>query len=185
MIWCGLGLGTALRKFSFSHASCSALFRRLTGPFIQGHPETAGLEVPELFRLAGHNGNGSCLALIASELEIQEKEIETGLSAGFGWQLSKPVLAVRIDDPSGNAAALERIAALTRDLPYYARRAPIRAIALVLRRIAEVAGGKIEVLVLLAGSRESNLQESSEEFRNWRNFLAIHDLRFGLEKWPS
>ncbi|MGA7215513.1 MAG: DUF2868 domain-containing protein [Terrimicrobiaceae bacterium] len=190
LIWCGLGLRGALRQFSFSHASCSALFRRLTGPFIQGHPDAAGPAVPESFRLAGHNANGSCLALIASELEMPENEIETGLSAGFGWQLSKPVLSVRIDDPSGNAAALERIASEAPVLAGVAvligaRRAPIRAIALVLRRIAEVAGGKIEVLVLLAGSRESNPQESSEEFKNWRNFLAIHDLRFGLEKWRS
>jgi Protein of unknown function (DUF2868) len=190
LIWCAHGLRDALRKFPFVHASCSALFRRLTGPFIQGHPETAGLEVPESFRLAGHNANGSCLALIASELEIHESEIETGLSAGFGWQLSKPVLSVRIDDPGGNAAALERIATEAPALAGVAvlvgaRRAPIRAIALVLRRIAEAADGKIEVLVLLTGTRESSPQVSSEEFKNWRNFLAIHDLHFGLEQWRS
>jgi hypothetical protein len=126
--------------------------------------------------------------LIASELEIQEDQIETGLSAGFGWRLSRPVLSVRIDDPSGNADALERIA---REAPVLAgiavligaRRAPIRAIALVLRKITEAAGGKIEVLVLLAGSRESNSHEPAEEFNTWRNFLAIHDLRLGLERW--
>jgi Protein of unknown function (DUF2868) len=190
LVWCGLGLRAALREFSFDHASCSALFRRLTGPFIRGHPEGARLEVPESFPLAGHNANGSCLALIASELEIQENEIEAGLSAGFGWQLSKPVLSVRIDDPSGNAAALQRIGSEAPLLAGVAvligaRRAPIRAIALVLRKIAEATGGKIEVLVLLAGKREADVQVSAEEFKNWRNFLAIHDLHFGLEKWPS
>ena len=110
LIWCGLSLRAALRGFSFDHANCSALFRRLTGPFIQGYPETAKLVVPQAFPSVDHNANGSCLALIASELEIQEDQIETGLSAGFGWRLSRPVLSVRIDDPSGNADALERIA---------------------------------------------------------------------------
>jgi hypothetical protein len=190
LIWCGLSLRAALRGFSFDHANCSALFRRLTGPFIQGHPETAKLAVPEAFPSVDHNANGSCLALIASELEIQEDQIETGLRAGFGWRLSRPVLSVRIDDPGGNADALERIA---REAPSLtgvavligARRAPIRAIALVLRKIAEAAGGEIEVLVLLAGSRESNSHEPVEEFSTWRNFLAIHDLRLGLERWRS
>ena len=188
LIWCGLSLRAALRGFSFDHASCGALFRRLSGPFIQGHPETAKLAVPEAFPSAGHNADGSCLALIASELEIREDEIETGLSAGFGWRLSRPVISVRIDDPGGNADALERI---TREAPSLggiavfigARRAPIRAIALVLRKISEAAGGKIEVLVLLAGGRESNSHEPPEEFKTWRNFLAIHDLRLGLERW--
>ena len=64
-----------------------------------------------------------------------------------------------------------------------ARRAPIRAIVLVLRKIAEAAGGKIEVLVLLVGSREVNSHDPAEEFNTWRNFLAIHDLRLGLERW--
>jgi Protein of unknown function (DUF2868) len=188
LIWCGLSLRAALGGFSFDHANCSALFRRLTGPFIQGHPDTAKLVVPEAFPSIDHNAHGSCLALVASELEIREDEIETGLSTGFGWRLSRPVLSVRIDDPSGNADALERVA---REAPVLAgvailigaRRAPIRAIALVLRKVVEAAGGKIEVLVLLAGNRESNSHEPAEEFNTWRNFLAIHDLRLGLERW--
>ena len=192
LIWCGLSLRAALRGFSFDHANCSALFRRLTGPFIQGYPETSKLAVPESFPLVDHNANGSCLALIASELEIQEDEIETGLSAGFGWRLSRPVLSVRIDDPSGNNTALERIAREASSLAGVAvligaRRAPIRAIALVLRKIAEAAAGKIEVLVLIVDSRQANSDEAAEteEFNTWRNFLAIHDLRVGLEKWPQ
>jgi len=190
LIWCGLNLRAALRGFSFDHAGHNALLRRLAGPFIQAHSETAKLEVPNSFPSIDHKASGSCLALIASELEIQDDEIETGLIAGFGWRLSKPVLSVRIDDPSGNDAALDRIA---REAPSLAgvavligaRRAPIRAIALVLRKIAEAAGEKIEVLVLLASSRETSSQESAptEEFSTWRNFLAIHGLRVGLEKW--
>ena len=188
LIWCGLSLRAALRSFTFDHANCSALFRRLTGPFIQGHPETSKLAVPASFPSVDHNASGTCLALVASELEIQEDEIETGLTTGFGWRLSRPALSLRIDDPGGNAAALERIAHESPSLAGVAvligaRRAPIRAIVLVLRKIAEAAGGKIEVLVLLVGSREVNSHDPAEEFNTWRNFLAIHDLRVGLERW--
>ena len=190
LIWCGLSLRAALRGFSFDHANCGALFRRLTGPFIQGNPDTEKPALPESFPSVDHNAGGACLALIASELEIQEDEIETGLNAGFGWRLSRPVLSVRIDDPGGNAAELERIA---REAPSLAgvavlirgRRAPIRAIALVLRKIAEAAGEKIEVLVLLVGEGNSHETAETGEFKTWRNFLAIHDLRFGLERWRS
>jgi hypothetical protein len=192
LIWCSVSLRAALGRFSFDHANSSALFRRLTGPIIQGHPETAELQVPKSFPAVDHKASGSCFALVANELELPEVEIESGLITGFGWRLSRPVLSIRIDDPGGNSAAFERIA---REAPSLAgiavligaRRAPIRAIALVLRKVLEAAGGKIEVLVLLAGSPESDLREpaANEELKNWRNFLAIHDLHLGLEKWRA
>ncbi len=190
LIWCGLSLRAALRGFSFDQPSSGALFRRLTGPFIQGNPDTEKPALPESFPLVDHNAGGACLALIASELELQEDEIETGLSERFGWRLSRPVLPVRIDDPGGNSAELEKIA---REAPSLAgvavlirgRRAPIRAIALVLRKIADVAGAKSEVLIVLVGERNSPENAETGEFKTWRNFLAIHDLRLGLERWPS
>jgi Protein of unknown function (DUF2868) len=191
LIWCGASLRFSLGGFSFNHAGHNALFRRLTGPFIRGHLETASLEVPESFPSSGHQASGRCLALIASELEIAESEVKSGLSAGFGWQLSEPVLSIRIDDPSGNPIALDRIAREASSLAGIAvligaRRAPIRAMALVLRKIAEASGGNIEILVLLVpGAAESPGAPSlAEELGNWRNFLAIHDLRVGLEGWP-
>jgi hypothetical protein len=192
LIWCSLSLRAALGRFSFDHANSSALFRRLTGPIVQGHPETAHLQVPESFPAVGHKASGTCLALVANELELPEAEVESGLVTGFGWRLSRPILSVRIDDPGGNGTALERIA---REAPSLAgiavligaRRAPIRAIALVLRKVLEAAGGKIEVLVLLAGSSDSDTREpaANEELKVWRNFLAIHDLHLGLEKWRA
>jgi Protein of unknown function (DUF2868) len=189
LVWCGLSLRAALRGFSFDHAGHNALFRRLTGPFIQGHLESARLEVPESFTPIDHKASGSCLALIASELEIKEVQVESGLGAGFGWQVSKPVLSLRIDDPGGNASVLDRI---RREAPSLAgiailigsRRVPIRAIALVLRKIAEAAGGKIEVLVLLVHGGTEEAETLTEEVGTWRNFLAIHDLHVGLEIWP-
>lgn len=193
LISCSLSLRAALRSLSFDRAGHNALFRRFTGPFIRGYSETAGLEVPGSFPAIDHKAKGPCLALLASELEIQEDKIEAGLDTGFGWRLSKPVLSVRIDDPGRNGAALDRIA---REAPSLAgiavlvgaRRAPIRAIALVLRKIAEAAGERIEVLVLLVTSNSKAASEESAfttEFTTWRNFLAIHDLRVGLDKWQQ
>jgi hypothetical protein len=129
---------------------------------------------------------------VAKELEIREEEIEARLSTGFGWQLSKPVVPVRVDDPRGNGAALERI---VREAPALAgiavligeRRAPIRAMAIVFRKIWEASGGNLEVLLLLANSRDAKAGEPvhAEHLKAWRNFLAIHDLHFGLERWGS
>ncbi len=191
LIWCSLSLRRTLGSFSFNHAVHNALFRRLTGPIIRGHLATERLEVPETSPSIGHKASGRCLALVASELEIPESEIRSGLSAGFGWQLSEPILPVRIDDPSGNPGALERIAREASSLAGVAvligaRRAPIRAIALVLRKIAEVSGGNIEILVLLlpSGADGPGTPGLAAELGNWRNFLAIHDLRVGLEAWP-
>jgi uncharacterized protein DUF2868 len=189
LLWCAVSLRAALRAFSFNHAGHNALFRRLSGPVIQGHLETPKLEVPESFPSVDHTTSGSCLALIASELMIPESEVELGLGT-LGWQLSRPILALRIDDPSGNAAALDRIG---REAPSLtgvavlvgARRTPIRAIALMLQRITQAAGASIEVLVLLvhAGAGDVSPQDT-EKLSTWRNFLAIHDLHVGLERWP-
>jgi hypothetical protein len=190
LIWCSVRLRAALDRFSFDHASSGALFRRLTGPFIQGQPGAAKLAIPEALPTLAHRGSGSCLALVAKELQIGEDEIENRLNSGFGWRLVRPVLPVKVDDPSGNGAALERIA---REAPTLAgiavligeRRAPIRAIALLLRKVLVASGGKLEILVLLADRCEREVHEpaNGEQFKAWRNFLAIHDLHFGLERW--
>ena len=191
LVWCALGLRGALRGYLFNHAWHNALFRRLTGPVIQGHLETARLEVPEAFTTSmDHKTSGVCLALIASELEIAESEVELGLRT-LGWQPSSPILPLRIDDPSSNTAVLDRIGREASSLTGIAvligaRRTPIRAIALMLERITRAAGANIEVLVLLvhAGTEEVSAQEIMEKFATWRNFLAIHDLHVGLERWP-
>ncbi len=190
LVWCALGLRAALRGFSFNHAGHNALFRRLIGPVIQGHLDTSKLEVPESFTSVDHKTSGVCLALIASELEIPESKVELGLST-LGWRLSRPILPLRVDDPSGNAAALDRIGREASSLAGIAvligaRRTPIRAIALMLQRITRAAGASIEVLVLLvhAGAEDLSPQDLAEKLRTWRNFLAIHELQVGLERWP-
>ena len=191
LLWCAVGLRGALRGVSFNHAGHNALYRRLTGPFIQGHLETSKLEVPESFTSVDHKASGVCLALIASELETPESEVESGLST-LDWQLSRPMLPLRIDDPRGNAAALDRIDREAASLAgiavlVSARRTPIRAIALVLRKITTAAGANIEVLVLLvnASAEDGRAEDITEKLGTWRNFLAIHDLHVGLERWPG
>jgi hypothetical protein len=191
LLWCAFRLRGALRDFSFNHAVHNALYRRLTGPFIQGQLAAGGLEVPESFVSVDHKASGSCLALMASELEISESEVESGLRRTLGWQLSKPALVVRIDDPSGNAAVLDRISREAAQLAGIAvligaRRTPIRAIALVLQRIIKAAGANIEVLVLLVQNRaeEFDQQDLTEKLQTWRNFFAIYDLNVGSEMWP-
>ena len=72
LLWCAVSLRAALRAFSFNHAGHNALFRRLSGPVIQGHLETPKLEVPESFTSVDHKTSGSCLALIASELRFRK-----------------------------------------------------------------------------------------------------------------
>jgi hypothetical protein len=57
---------------------------------------------------------------------------------------------------------------------------------LMLEKITRAAGANIEVLVLLvhAGADEVSPRDASEKLETWRNFLAIHDLHVGLERWP-
>jgi hypothetical protein len=56
----------------------------------------------------------------------------------------------------------------------------------MLQRITQAAGASIEVLVLLvhAGAGDVSPQDITEKSSTWRNFLAIHDLHVGLERWP-
>jgi hypothetical protein len=188
LIWCGAALRGALGRFSFDQISSNALFRRLTGPIVRANPETARLEIPAASPSPNHSTGGACLALVAKELEFPESEVETGLSQEFGWRLAKPLLPLKIDDPSGNETVLARIA---REAPSLggiavligARRAPIRAIALVLQKVLKAAGNKIEVLVLLADKGTNAPAAWDAQEKIWRDFLAIHGLHAGLERW--
>ena len=57
----------------------------------------------------------------------------------------------------------------------------------MLQKITRAAGASIEVLVLLvhAGAEDAQRRRTiAEKLGTWRNFLAIHDLQVGLERWP-
>jgi len=190
LIWSIVGLRRARRAITFDHQGCNALLRRLTGPVFQAQSEMAALQVPAISETRTAHAAGSSLVLLAEELPIDAEALPQFLSAHYGWQLGK-TLAVQIDHPSGNAAALEEVAATAPRLASIvigipARRAPIKAIALFLQKIVAASGGT-EVIVLLFGHREGDgfAPVSDEEFAHWRNFNAIHGLHLGLEKWRS
>ncbi len=189
--WAIFGLRRALGTIPFDHQGCNALLRRLTGPVFQAQLEVAELKVPAISEARTAHRAGSCLVLLAEELPIPAEALAQNLDAHYGWQLRKTV-AVQIDHPSGNAAALADLVAMAPHLASIvigipARRAPIKAIALFLQKIAAASGGA-ETLVLLFGQREGDnfAAVSAEEFAHWRNFNAIHGLHLGIEKWrPS
>jgi hypothetical protein len=66
-----------------------------------------------------------------------------------------------------------------------AHRAPVRAIALFLEKIAQAASAKPELVVLLIGRRDGAgfAPVEDAEFGYWRTFKAIHRLRHELARW--
>ena len=189
LVWAVVRLRRSLGALTFDHQACNALFRRLAGPIVQAG-ETTGLQVPATTDAptATPVRSGACLALVATDLELAEKALSAGLRTNFGWQLAQ-ALPVQIDHPSGNAEALAALAEAAPRLAAVAvvvraKRAPIKAIALFLQRIA-AASAKAEVVVVLVGRKEGEIfaPVGDEEFANWRNFNAIHGLHLSLERW--
>ncbi len=191
LIWSTTSLRRALRAITFDHQGCNALLRRLTGPVFQAQSKTAELQVPAISESRSAHVAGSSVVLLAEEIAADANVLTQFLHANCGWQLSK-TLAVQIDHPSGNDAALEEVAAMTPRpvsivIGIPARRAPIKAMALFLQKVVAASGGA-ETLILLFGHRAGDgfAPVSDEEFAHWQNFNAIHGLHLGLEKWrPS
>ncbi len=188
LAWCLAGLRRALRGVTFDQHGCNALLRRLTGPVFQAQTDTAALAVPDVAETSPLRVAGDTLLLLAEEVSIGNDALAAYLSANFGWRLGTTV-AVQIDHPSGNAAALDEVAAKASGLASIvvgipARRAPIKAIALFLQRVVAASGGA-ETILLLFGHRAGDGYEpvSDAEYGHWRNFNAIHGLHLGLEKW--
>lgn len=181
----------ALRGLSFDHEGCNALHRRLTGPLIHALDGTAALEIPDAAAPATAHAarGGECLALVAADAEVSAAELADYIGRVFGWRVAQAFPA-EIDHPSGNADALSALAGggaarASVIVAVRARRAPIRAIALFLQKLAAAAGPKTEVIVLLVGRKEGAAfaPVPDEEFTHWRNFQAIHRLPLSLEKW--
>ncbi len=191
LVFAVMKLRAGLRELSFDHEGCNALFRRLTGPVVQAQPDTSALEIPATAVLsAAHAARGGvCLALVAADVELPAEQLAEYLGRTFGWNVAK-TLPAQIDHPSGNAetfvalasegASCASIVVVTR-----ARRAPIKAIALFLQKVAETAGAKTELILLLVGRKDGTGFAPVEdgELTHWRNFQAIHGLRLSLEKW--
>ena len=191
LVFAAVKLRGGLRGLTFDHEGCNALFRRLTGPVVQAQAGTAALEIPEATAPPATHAarDGACLALVATDVELPAEQPADYIGKTFGWRVMK-TLAVQIDHPSGNAEALAALAGEAANcasilIVARARRAPIKAIALFLQKVAETAGAKPEVILLLVGRRDGAdfARVEDEEFMHWRNFQAIHGLRLSLEKW--
>ena len=97
--------------------------------------------------------------MVAKELELPEGEVETGLSQGSVGDLRnrsfppESTIPAETRPPWRESPGKPRRSTASRVL-IGSRRAPIRAIALVLQKVLKAAGGKIEVLVLLCGERD-------------------------------
>ena len=191
----------SLRGLTLDHEGCNALFRRLTGPVVQAQSGTAALDIPAADAPpAAHAARGgACLALVAADVELPAEQPAAYLGAAFGWRVAQ-TLPVQIDHPSANADALAALCATVGEagsFPYSraervvivvrARRAPIKAIALFLQKVAETAGPKTEVILLLVGRKDGAgfAPVEDAEFTHWKNFQAIHGLRVSLEKWSA
>jgi len=188
LAWCLGGLRRSLRGVTFDHHGCNALLRRLTGPVIQAQTGTPALTIPESVPGAAPRRAGESLLLLAEDLAAENDALTTYLSTNLGWKVSK-ILTVQIDHPSGNASALQEIAASAPQLAGIvigipARRAPIKAIALFLQKVS-AAGGGAETLIMLLGRHTGETYDpvSDEDYGHWKNFNAIHGLHLGIEKW--
>ena len=191
LVFAAVKMRAELRGLAFDHEGCNALFRRLTGPVVQAQAGTAALEIPATAApLTGHAARGgACLALVATDVELPAEQPADYIGRAFGWRVVK-TFAVQIDHPSGNAEALATLAGEAANCASVvvvtrARRAPIKAIALFLQKVADTAGTKPEVILLLVGRRDGAgfVVVEDDEFTHWRNFQAIHGLRLSLEKW--
>ena len=187
LVFAVVKLRASLRALAFDHEGCNALFRRLTGPVVQAQAGTAALEIPATAAPpAAHAARGgACLALVATDVELPAEQLADNIGKTFGWRVVK-TLAVQIDHPSGNAETFAAVASEAANCASIvviarARRAPIKAIALFLQKVAETAGVKPEVILLLVGRDFAPVED--EEFTHWQNFQAIHGLRLSLEKW--
>ena len=191
LVFAMVKMRAGLRGLTFDHEGCNALFRRLTGPVVQAQADTAALEIPApAAQFTEHAARGgACLALVAADVELSAEQPADYIGRVFGWRVTQ-TLPAQIDHPSGNAETLAAVASEGANcasivVVVRARRAPIKAIALFLQKVAETAGAKPEVIVLLVGRRDGAdfVRVEDEEFTHWRNFQAIHGLRISLEKW--
>ena len=191
LVFAVVKMRAGLRGLAFDHEGCNALFRRLTGPVVQAQGGTAALEIPTTAvpPTAHAARGGACLALVATDVEMPAERLADYIGRTFGWRVTK-TLPAQIDHPSGNAETVAAQASEAANcasivIVARARRAPIKAIALFLEKVAKTAGARTEVILLLTGRRDGAgfVAVEDEEFTHWQNFQAIHGLRLSLEKW--
>ncbi len=190
LVFACLKLRAAMRGLKFDHEGCRSLYRRLVGPLVHAESGTAKLEIPPEETSTRHRSiSGNSFVLVAAELDISEDRLASYVLGNFGWRLAAKYSA-EVDHPSGNPGALSALFNKARSLESVivvipAKRPPIKAIAIFLRKVADAAGVKPEVLLLLVGRKEAVgfAQVDQEELTYWKNFLAINRLHVSLETW--
>ena len=187
--WASIRLRRGASRITFEDRSANALWRRLTNPIIQAQSGTAVLHVPDAVPEPLHRASGRCLVLVSADVALDEARASAMLKSHFGWEVAK-FLPVQIDHPSGNPGALEELAQRAPELVSVAvvaraKRPPIKAISLLIQKVAAAATPKVEVIILLVGRSEGDsfAPVEDEHFAHWRNFNSIHGLHVGLEKW--
>jgi hypothetical protein len=184
----------AMRKLTFDHEGCRSLYRRLVGPAMHAENDAAALVIPAASGEEGaahRTSSGEAFALIASEIEIREDRLGGYLSRKFGWRLTGQQRA-EIDHPSANAGSVAALASKRDGLSSVvivipAKRAPIKAIAIFVRMVAEAIGARPELVLLLVGrSEEAGFAPvDANELTYWKNFVAINRLHVSIEVWKS
>jgi hypothetical protein len=182
-----------LRRLPFDHHACNTLWRHLLGTFVETKQGQATLAIPDQASVSSprRHASGTALVLVAEDVHLEQAAVAERLRAVYGWELTE-ILPAAIAHPTGNAEIFKRLAADAGNLAgvvvlVRAKRSPIKAIALFLRKVAELAGPKTELLALLVGRKEiaGFTAVGDEEAAHWQNFAAIYGLRLGIEKWSD
>ena len=184
----------AMRKLTFDHEGCRSLYRRLVGPAMHAENDAAALVIPAEVgeeATAHRTSSGDAFALVATEIEIIEDRLGGYLLRKFGWRLTGQQTS-EIDHPSANAGGVAVLASKTDGLSSVvivipAKRAPIKAIAIFVRMVAEAIGTKPELVLLLVGRSEGNgfAAVDPNELTYWKNFVALNRLHVSIEVWKS
>lgn len=171
----------SMRQLSFDEPRHRAAWYRLTGPLIHSHrpPEESAMTqgAKAAFRTATRAEAG-CV-LIASSLAPVKTEIEQWVTRQLGWKLVCSEV-VEIDYPSGNDAALARLAAALPEAPCWlvAVPAPFTAFSAFTQFVARIndltnTSTKTEgfVVVVALDAQGKPAAPEAEWLRYWSDFL--------------
>lgn len=171
----------SMRQLSFDEPRHRAAWHRLTGPLIRSHrPPEENITSPGARNtlLAKARAEVGCL-LIASSLAGARAEIEQWVTSRLGWKLACSEV-VEIDYPSGNDAALARVAAALPTAPCWliAVPAPFTAFSAFTQFAARVAALTNEttksegfVVVIALDEQGKPKAPDAEWLRYWSDFL--------------
>jgi hypothetical protein len=169
-----------LRNLHFDEPRHRAAWHRLTGPVIRASraaaDETPLPGAPTKLVMPRRDEAG-CL-LIASPLAALRPEIERWVGAQLGWRLACSEI-VEIDFPSGNDAALARLAAVLPQAPCWliAVPAPFTAFSAFAQFVSRIGDGREGfVLVVGIGADEKPRQPDADWMRYWSDLLRAEGI---------